>query len=122
MPPRIHVFSWAIVTALVLALWGISRTYRGQDVWQGWRESADLRHTDYAERIHVADVFRTQANTWSNLAYVLVGLYVSLLPSGSALGGSVTPLADPAAGKPPRRNPRAAFGRGRRPSREITHL
>ena len=32
-----------------------------------------------SERIHVDDVFRTHANTWSNLAYVIVGLYALAL-------------------------------------------
>jgi hypothetical protein len=46
-----------------------------RNVWDGWRESSELRHPAYAERVDINEVFRTQANTWSNLAYVLVGLY-----------------------------------------------
>ena len=64
---------------LVLALFGISQAYRGQKVWQGWRESPELRRPVYAERVRADDVFRTPANTWSNLAYVLVGLYALAL-------------------------------------------
>jgi hypothetical protein len=60
-------------------LLGLSHHYHGQDVWRGWRESAELRHPGYAERIDLDAVFRTQANTWSNLAYVLVGLYAFAL-------------------------------------------
>lgn len=71
----VQVFAWAVLAALVLVLIGISQTGRGQKVWDGWRESSELRRPAYAERVRVDDVFRTRVNTWSNLAYVLVGLY-----------------------------------------------
>jgi len=48
---------------------------RGQNVWQNWIESHELHNPGYTEAIHAADLFRTQSNTWSNLAYILVGLY-----------------------------------------------
>ena len=44
-------------------------------MWGDWRESSELRRPVYAERVYIDDVFRTRANTWSNLAYVVVGLY-----------------------------------------------
>ena len=74
-----HAFAWGVVLVLVLALFGISQAYRGQKVWQGWRESPELRRPVYAERVRADDVFRTPANPWSNLAYVLVGLYALAL-------------------------------------------
>ena len=61
------------MVVLVLILYGLSQGGRGQDVWDGWQESSGLRHPSYAERVRVDEVFRTRANTWSNLAYVLVG-------------------------------------------------
>lgn len=75
----VHAFAWAGLAALVLVLSGISQAYRGQNVWQGWRESSELRRPVYAERVRADDVFRTPANTWSNLAFVLVGLYALAL-------------------------------------------
>ena len=60
---------------VTLALAGLSRTGHDRNVWEGWRESHELRHPGYAERVYIDEVFRTRANTWSNLAFVLVGLY-----------------------------------------------
>ena len=77
-----HLFVWASFVVLGLGLFGVSRLYEGQNVWRSWTESGELRHSAYAERIYVEDVFRTQANTWSNLAYVIVGFYAL------ALGGN----------------------------------
>ncbi|MEI6466630.1 MAG: ceramidase domain-containing protein, partial [Verrucomicrobiota bacterium] len=59
----------------VLVLVAVSRYYDGRDVWQAWGEGRELRQPNYAERIYQTAVFRTRANTWSNLAYVVVGLY-----------------------------------------------
>jgi hypothetical protein len=64
---------------VTLALAGLSGTGHDRNVWEGWRESRELRRPAYAERVHVNEVFRTRANTWSNLAYVLVGLYAIAL-------------------------------------------
>ena len=60
---------------LILSLAWISERYQDQNVWQNWTESQEFRKPSYTEAIHAADLFRTQANTWSNLAYVLVGFY-----------------------------------------------
>lgn len=60
---------------MVLLLAAIARLYDGQNIWQGWSEGRELRQPSYAERVYHAAVFRTRANTWSNLAYVVVGLY-----------------------------------------------
>ena len=75
LPTSIHAFAWGAVLVLTLILVGLSQNSRGRNVWEGWRESSELRRPAYAERVYVSDVFRTRANTWSNLAYVLVGLY-----------------------------------------------
>ncbi len=79
LPLRVHAFAWVGLIVLWLLLLGVSRHYQGQNVWQGWAESHELRHPGYAERIYLENVFRTRANSWSNLAYVLVGLYALAL-------------------------------------------
>ncbi len=71
----LHVFAWGGVFVFALALIWINHRYQGQNVWQNWVESNEFRKPIYTEAIHAADLIRTQANTWSNLAYVLVGLY-----------------------------------------------
>ncbi|MFN6127501.1 MAG: ceramidase domain-containing protein [Planctomycetota bacterium] len=75
IPFWIHAFAWGGVLAIVLPLAWMSDRTQGQNVWQGWIESQEFRKPNYTEAIRAADLFRTQANTWSNLAYVLVGLY-----------------------------------------------
>jgi hypothetical protein len=79
LPPRVHAFAWGGMVVLTLLLIGVIRAYQGKDVWQGWAESAELRHPAYAEKVYVDDVLRTRSDTWSNLAYVLVGFYVMAL-------------------------------------------
>ena len=61
--------------ALILTLAGIARTYDSQRIWDGWRESGNLRRPNYAEKVYFDHVLRTRANTWSNFAYVAVGFY-----------------------------------------------
>ncbi len=75
-PAWIHAFAWGTLLLLTLVLGGISRSDPSRNVWEGWSESRELRRPAYAERVHINEVFRTRSNTWSNLAYVLVGLYV----------------------------------------------
>jgi hypothetical protein len=75
LPARAHAIVWGALVALVLLLIVTTRGYDGERVWDGWRESGGLRHSEYAERIYPDKVFRTQANTWSNLAYIAVGFY-----------------------------------------------
>lgn len=77
---RAHGFVWGSVAVIALALWWVTQTAKEQNVWAGWRESGELRRPAYRERIYAREVFRTRANTWSNLAYIVAGLY------GIALG------------------------------------
>ena len=79
LPPWIHGFTWGAMVVLTLLVVGIIRSYQGREVWGGWAESVELRHPAYAERVHLDDVLRTQSDTWSNLAYVLVGFYALAL-------------------------------------------
>lgn len=72
---RTHGFVWGAVAVIALALWWVTQSAKEQNVWAGWRESGELRRPAYRERIYAREVFRTRANTWSNLAYIVVGLY-----------------------------------------------
>lgn len=71
---------WALGTfaILVLALLVLYFRYANVDVWAPFTPSDDLHHPRYSEAIHSQSVFRTRANTWSNLAFVLVGFYALL--------------------------------------------
>ena len=80
MALKSHCFVWGTVAVVALALWWVTQSAREQNVWAGWRESGELQRPAYRERIYAREVFRTRANTWSNLAYLVVGLY------GIALG------------------------------------
>ena len=75
MPVGTHAAVWGVLILTVLVLLAVSRYCDGRDVWQAWGEGRELRQPNYAERIYQTAVFRTRANTWSNLAYVVVGLY-----------------------------------------------
>ena len=77
---RAHGCVWGTVAVIALALWWVTQTAKDQNVWAGWRVSGELGRPAYRERIYAREVFRTRANTWSNLAYIVVGLY------GVALG------------------------------------
>jgi hypothetical protein len=92
LPARAHAFCWVGLLALTLVLLGIARSYRGRNAWDGWVESQEFRHPRYAERVYADALFRTRANTWSNLAYVFVGLY------GIAFGWHDLRRAPPAEG------------------------
>jgi hypothetical protein len=75
LPARAHGFVWGILAAISLALLCVTLVRSEQNVWSGWLESREFQRPVYWERIHAREVFRTRANTWSNLAYILVGLY-----------------------------------------------
>jgi hypothetical protein len=75
LPIGVHCFVWSGIILAVLILVGISRAGQGRNMWGDWRESSELRRPVYAERVYIDDVFRTRANTLSNLAYVVVGFY-----------------------------------------------
>ena len=75
LPLWVHSVAWGGLLILILILLLVGDRYRGQGFWQAWVESLEFRNPGYSERIHPNDLFRTRANTWSNLAYVLVGFY-----------------------------------------------
>ena len=80
LPVGVHAWVLGAMLLLILILLEISAAFQGQNIWHGWTEARELRIPAYAERVRVDEVFRTRINTWSNLAYVLVGFY------GIALG------------------------------------
>lgn len=73
-----HLWALGTFAILVLALIVLYFRYADVDVWVGFVASDDLHHPRYSEAIHSQSVFRTRANTWSNLAFVLVGFYALL--------------------------------------------
>lgn len=90
----VHVGVWVAFALLVLFLIGFSRLRDGSDIWAGWIPARGLLQPDYAERILQRAVFRTPANTWSNLAYVLVGFYaIALAWRDRRLGGEERAVA-----------------------------
>ena len=70
-----HGFVWGMLAVIALALLCVTFVRSDQNMWSGWHESEELHRPLYWERVHAREVFRTPANTWSNLAYILVGLY-----------------------------------------------
>lgn len=74
-PKWVHAGAWGGILALVLLLIAVAHYYDGRNVWSGWVEAKELRRPNYAERVYPDDFLRTRANSWSNLAYVLVGFY-----------------------------------------------
>ncbi len=75
VPKWVHGCAWGGILALVLLLLGVAHCYDGRNVWNGWIEARELQRPGYAERIYPGDFLRTRANSWSNLAYVLLGFY-----------------------------------------------
>jgi len=75
----IHLVVIVCFFASVVAVRGVELAWRGGEVWSGFSASGEFRKPKYAEKVYPADLFRTRANTWSNLAYVLVGYYAIAL-------------------------------------------
>jgi hypothetical protein len=92
-PLSVHVFSWGILLLFTALLASITLPVSANNFWDGWRESHGLRNPSYTEQIFISQIIRTRANTWSNLSYILVGLYAVALgrhdrrqPATSAAG------------------------------------
>jgi hypothetical protein len=78
-PLSVHVFSWSILLLFSASLASITLPVGANNFWDGWRESHGLRNPSYTEQIFISQIIRTRANTWSNLSYILVGLYAIAL-------------------------------------------
>lgn len=73
-----HIWALGTFAILVFGLALLYFRYANVDVWAGFTASEELHRPQYGETIHIQSIFRTRANTWSNLAFVLVGLYALL--------------------------------------------
>jgi len=75
----VHAFAWGGTLLAAIALLLAAAVAEGRGPWEGWDEGRELRRPGYAERVWPDRPIRTRANTFSNLAYVTVGLYACAL-------------------------------------------
>ena len=75
MPRAVHAFAWGGTLLAAIAVILVAAAAEGTGPWEGWDEGRELRRPGYAERVWPDRPIRTRANTFSNLAYVTVGLY-----------------------------------------------
>jgi hypothetical protein len=74
-PRWVHGFAWGITGAFTLVLAVLYLIYRDTDVWMILCDAPLPTKHGFNEALH-GSIYRQRANTLSNLAYVLVGLYV----------------------------------------------
>ena len=81
-PLWVHGVAWGTSAAITLACIVLYLMYRETDVWtplfgdSPWGNWPRNSETHFAERIRPESIFRTPSNTFSNLAFFYVGLYV----------------------------------------------
>eukprot|EP01036_Dinobryon_divergens_P027490 gene27490-36272_t len=77
----LHLQVWKLFSVLCAIVYVLERCHRGSLFWRntGWTESSELAAPIYAERVIADTFFRTYFNSWSNLAYNLVGTYAMVL-------------------------------------------
>ena len=75
LPWHMHRAVWGSFVVCVVLLLALEWSQRGQNFWNGFQEANEFRNRHYAERMVAKNLFRTSANTWSNLAYAVVGFY-----------------------------------------------
>jgi len=81
-PLWVHLLAWASFGVVTVGTIILYYSYRDTDVWAQWLGSDGAQRwpkgieTHFNERIRATSIFRTPANTFSNLGYVLVGLYI----------------------------------------------
>jgi hypothetical protein len=73
-PAGVHLFTWGVFSTFTAVLLFLFYRYQDVDVWYLWTGVPVKSSHAFAEAIQPG-IFRTPANTWSNLGYVLVGLY-----------------------------------------------
>lgn len=78
LPARV----WTQIAVACLLATGLTAVvflvYRDTNVWAGFTPARAFERPGASERIFAESIFRTRANTWSNLAYVYVGLIAVL--------------------------------------------
>jgi len=75
--PEMWVWFWtlalsALATALTMVLY---LRYRDVDIWRALEPARAFLHPTPSDPVFPQSIFRTRANSWSNLAYVYVGIY-----------------------------------------------
>lgn len=81
-PLWVHFLAWGAFACITLSWIVFYFTYRDANAWLHWLGSDGAQNwptgneTHFAERIYPNSIFRTPSNTWSNLGYVLVGVYI----------------------------------------------
>ena len=75
MPRAVHAFAWGGTLLAAIAVLLAAAAAEGRGPWEEWDEGRELRRPGYAERVWPDRPIRTRANTFSNLAYMTVGLY-----------------------------------------------
>lgn len=53
--------------------------WKDSSVWKTWVAADELSKPEYGEQIFADSIFRTRANTWSNLVYICLGFYMIAL-------------------------------------------
>ena len=71
----VHCIVTGVFIILTLALVVAAEVLDDASIWNGLTLAADATNKQYAERVYLDRIIRTSANTWSNLAYVFVGMY-----------------------------------------------
>ena len=87
----------AEISPLVLQIWGgiISPDSRLLDYsWEGWMPATCMPNRCFCERIR-AGAIRQPVNTWSNLAFILVGLLVVGVAAGDVCHASSSGASNP---------------------------
>jgi hypothetical protein len=74
-PRWVHGYAWSIFGALFLILLVLYIIYKDTDIWYIWFGNEPKDSGAFAESI-TPGIFRTRANTWSNLFYIIVGIYI----------------------------------------------
>ena len=73
---KVHLIVFLLTLCSVLSLAILERSQRGKNFWRDLDAARELRQPAYSEQIDADNLFRTRSNTWSNLAYAVVGFYV----------------------------------------------
>lgn len=74
-PLWVHGAAWGSFGLITLGLFVLYMIYRDTDVWYVWTGTPLRLEHAFAEQVR-GSIFRQPANTWSNLGFVLVGLYL----------------------------------------------
>lgn len=73
---KTHIIVWGILLAGIVLFAALFYAFRDVNVWASLEASNGFKNPSYTERIFESSIFRTRANTWSNYAMVIVGVYV----------------------------------------------